>query len=86
MFRIEYTPRSFKSLQALPKKIQMKILFAIEELKVEPYLGKKLQGPLAGLYSLRVWPYRIIYMVKKREVFIVILEIGHRQGVYKKHF
>lgn len=78
MFRIEYTPHSFKSLQALPKKIQMKLLDAIEELKSAPYLGKKLQGPLAGFYSLRVWPYRILYMVKKKEVLIIILEVGHR--------
>ncbi len=83
MFKIQYSPRSLKSLKSIPKKAQEKIIKVIEGLKSKPFSGKKLQGPLAGFYSLRIWPYRIIYIVKKKEVMIIIFDIGHRQNIYK---
>lgn len=82
MFEIFYSDQALKNLKKLEKKWQQKIMKAIEGLKKDPFRGKKLQGELIGLFSLRVWPYRIIYVVKKQEVMIIILDIGHRQGVY----
>jgi mRNA-degrading endonuclease RelE of RelBE toxin-antitoxin system len=46
-------------------------------------MGKKLQGDHKGQRSLRVWPYRIVYVVQQKVVTIAVLKIGHRQGVYK---
>jgi len=42
-----------------------------------------LEGEYRGQWSLRVWPYRIIYRVEKRKLIVLILEIAHRQGAYK---
>jgi mRNA-degrading endonuclease RelE of RelBE toxin-antitoxin system len=50
----------------------------------DPYVGKKLDGKYSGLYSLRVWPYRIIYSVIKNELMVSVIGIEHRQGVYKR--
>jgi addiction module RelE/StbE family toxin len=55
---------------------------ALEGLREDPYAGKKLQGELYGLYSLRVWPYRIIYMVEKRIITVTVVAIGQRKDVY----
>ncbi|MBU4299512.1 type II toxin-antitoxin system RelE/ParE family toxin [Patescibacteria group bacterium] len=35
-----------------------------------------------GAYSYRVWPYRIIYRIYKNLLLIIVIRIGHRQGVY----
>lgn len=82
MFHLLYTDRALKSLKKIPQKDQGKILKAIAGLKRNPYEGKKLQGSLLGLMSLRVWPYRVIYGLHKKTITITIFNIGHRQGVY----
>lgn len=83
MFCIKYTDRALKHLVQLPSTWQQKIKKVIFALKENPFIGKKLQGELKGCFSLRVWPYRIIYLVRETEITIIILDIGHRQNIYK---
>ena len=59
-----------------------KILAKISKLKSSPCLGKKLKGDYKDCYSLRAWPYRIIYKINDSKNLILIIRIGHRQGVY----
>ncbi len=81
-FSIRFSDAALRSLQRIPKKFQIRLLRAVEGLRVSPFQGKKLQGQLAGMYSLRVWPYRIIYLVRKHELIVLVVDIGHRQSVY----
>lgn len=74
--------RAKKQLDNLPAPFQGKILAILPLIAVNPFVGKKLDGQLTGLYSFRVWPYRIIYKIEKNILLIVIISIGHRQGVY----
>lgn len=83
MFAIQYSPAVIKDIHRLPQPWRRKILNAIEGLKSNPFAGKKLHGKLASCHSLRVWPYRIIYTIQKHRLVIIIVAIGHRQGVYK---
>ncbi len=76
-------PSARKKLDKLPKKDQEKIKKVLESLQVSPYVGKKLSGELAGLYSVRAWPYRIMYAVIKKELIILVVDVGHRKEVYK---
>lgn len=71
-----------KEFTRLPKAEKKKIIKKILILKEEPFAGKILAGELQGLFSLRVWPYRIIYEFKKPNK-IIIHHILHRQKVYK---
>ena len=71
-----------KSLAKIPPRDRARIIAVIPTLAENPYLGKKLEGELRGLYSYRVWPYRIIYKPYKEILVVVIIRIGHRQGVY----
>ncbi len=73
-----------KKLKKLPKAKQSAVLKAIKELEKDPFLGKPLSGELAGRFSVRVWPYRIIYKIEKNRLVVIVLNIGHRQGVYKR--
>lgn len=83
MFRVIIDRDARKSLLKLPKSANLKILQSFRALAREPYLGKPLGGEYAGRYSMKVWPYRIIYQIMKAERIIQILDIGHRQGIYK---
>ena len=65
--------------QSEKKKIKKKLL-ALESDKLS---GKKLVGELKDFRSLRAWPYRIIYYINKVENRIEVVDIEHRQGVYK---
>lgn len=80
--KIQFTATSKKEFKKLPKNGQKKIARALKKLARFPFLGKKLSGKLKGYYSLKVWPYRIIYEFLSRKL-IVIDHLGHRKDIYK---
>lgn len=82
-YHLRLEPSAEKSLRKVPKKDTTRIMKALSYLCDDPWAGKKLSGEYAGYYSLRVWPYRIIYGIYKKELMIIVISIGHRQGVYK---
>lgn len=85
-WEIKFKKKAEKNLDKISAQYQGKILAALPEIAKNPFGGKKLDGELAGLYSYRVWPYRIIYKIYKKILVIVIIRIGHRgQGVYKQY-
>ena len=83
MYKIIFKKKARNSLKYLPKKDGARIYNAVHDLANNPFIGKKLNGEHAGQYSLRVVPYRIIYTIHKKEIEVIIVNIGHRQGVYK---
>ena len=72
-----------KNLKRIDRRYRERILVALVELGRNPYLGKPLKGDLKGKFSLRVWPYRIIYQVYEKKLVVYIISIAHRQGAYK---
>ncbi len=72
--------RAFKSIRA---KDRARILEAIDRVKMEPHNGKPLSGDLRGLWGARAWPYRIIYNISDKLLLIEVVDIGHRQNIYK---
>ncbi len=81
-YQVLIRKKAEKELKKFPKKDYLRILIILSELGRNPFLGKKLQGKLKDCYSLRAWPYRIIYQIRKKELLIIVIRIGHRQGVY----
>lgn len=72
-----------KHYSKLPKVDQKKLNKKMHALELESLAGKKLKGQLEGLHSLRAWPYRIIYQIDQKSKEVWIVEILHRQSVYK---
>ncbi len=72
-----------KQYKRLPIKEQKKINKNLANLEQNPLTGKKLEGEMQGIYSLRAWPYRILYEINALEKRIEIHKILHRQGSYK---
>jgi len=83
MFRVVVLKTAQKSLGKLPKQAQIKITKRIRSLAYNPYGGKQLHGDLEGKMAIRLWPYRIIYKIFRKQLIIEILDIGHRQGIYR---
>ncbi|MEM3622172.1 MAG: type II toxin-antitoxin system RelE/ParE family toxin [Candidatus Bathyarchaeia archaeon] len=79
-FEIRFTPRFLKNIKALDRKVQVRIIQEISILKTNPYVGKPLRGEWKGVYSLRIGDYRVLYQIKKNEVFLLV--VGHRKRVY----
>lgn len=82
-YKIKIEGRAKKQLNNIPAIYQDKFVRAIDSLQINPFRGKKLEGKLKGHYSIRVWPYRVIYSVYKSELIISIIDIGHRKDVYR---
>ena len=72
-----------KDYERLSKPEQAKVRKKLVFLEQTPNAGKKLTGELAGIRSLRAWPYRIFYEVDEEENRIEVHRIKHRQGAYK---
>ena len=81
--RVFLTPSAQKNFKKIPQQEQKKIAKKLIELENNPYAGKKLEGELKGFYSLRAWPYRILYEINEDEQRIEVHKIAHRQGAYK---
>lgn len=45
---------------------------------------KTLVGNLVGFWRFRVGNYRILCKIKDEELYILVVEIGHRSKVYEK--
>lgn len=77
------TPEAEKQLRKLPKIEQKKVKKKLLILENNPHAGKKLLGTFSELWSLRAWPYRIIYYINLSQNKIYVVTIAHRQGVYR---
>ncbi len=84
MYEIKFKEKAFRYFNKLNKFDQKKIGKKIEKLKENPQLGIPLIGNLSGLWKLRIGKYRIIYQIRKAELLIFILDIGHRKNIYHK--
>ena len=83
-FNIIYHPDIPQDIARIPRNIQRIIAHAIlERLGSDPVqFGEPLRRGLRGYRKLRVWDYRIIYEINKKDVEILL--IGNRKDVYEK--
>ena len=84
MYSIVLRSKAQKQYGHLPEKDRARVLEALHGLREDPFAGKKLRGDLLGCYAIRVWPYRIIYIIEKNIITVTVLAIGHRRDVYEK--
>jgi mRNA interferase RelE/StbE len=73
-----------KSLQALPKKIQARIVGAIDLLSENPFPPASLKLKGREGYRIRTNDYRILYTVKNEILTVCVLAIGHRKEIYRR--
>ena len=71
-----------KTLGELAKPQRVRLIEAIDALKLNPASGSLLKGELTGLRRIRVGDYRIIFEVQHGELIVLVIRIGHRRDVY----
>ena len=82
MYSVEFSKVAEKQFYKLEKSVQARLVSALERCKIRPYLHvKKLVG--IPYFSLRVGDHRVIVDIKKNELLIFVIEVGHRRKVYK---
>ena len=84
MYEIIIEPPAERFIKTLEKKEQKEIMDKIELLSDNPRIGKELVGRLAGLRSLRVSSYRVIYKIEETKLIVVVSRVGHRKDIYSK--
>ena len=72
-----------KQLSKLSLDVQNRIISTIKRCQIRPYSHvKKLVG--SKYFRLRVGDYRVIMDIIENKLIIHVIEIGHRERVYKK--
>jgi mRNA interferase RelE/StbE len=76
-YRVLYTEEAARCLAKLDKAVKERVGRAIVRLSEHPELGKRLTGLLSDRWSYRVGDWRILYKLKKNELVILVLTVGH---------
>jgi len=73
-----------RDLERLPAKYATAVVEALGAIAANPQrLGKPLRFELAGRWSARRGPYRIIYAIDDPARTVTVLVIAHRADVYR---
>jgi mRNA interferase RelE/StbE len=84
MYEIIFSDKAEKQLKKLDKNIQNRIISALERIRIRPEAHAiKLVGDPG--YKLRVGDYRLFLDIDKGKLLILVIKVGHRKNVYKKH-
>jgi len=85
-YAIEFVKSARKDFEKLPARIRERIVEALTVLSLNPYSEllkvKKLKG--AELFRIRLGDYRVVYEVRKKQLVVVVIKVGHRSEVYRK--
>ncbi len=87
-WKIELTKEVTKTIRKLDKPIAKRILKFLHErvsnLDDPRNIGEALTGSILGeFWKYRVGDYRIICRIEDKEVYILVVQVGHRKSVYK---
>ena len=85
-WRVLFKSSAYKEYKKLHKHNKQKIKDTLRMLQINPFSEalqiKKIYGK-EHCFRIRVGDYRIIYSIKKRQLIIQIIRIGHRQDIYR---
>ena len=87
MYKLVYDKAVVKFLDKLSKnnKKQVIAIFkAINTIKDNPHVYKKMKGQFKGTKRKRQGDYRIIFDIDDKNNRIIILDIGKRNTIYKR--
>lgn len=83
-YDIELSKIAVKNLAKIPRKDLVRIQIKIDTLTIEPRPIdlKKIEGE-TNLYRIRCGKYRILYRIFEEKILVLIVNVDHRQSVYK---
>ena len=90
VWEVRYKRSVAADVRRLDASVRRRIRAAIEErLAADPRCGKRLRGlhehqTARPLWSFRVGEYRVIYTFSDSELWILVVRVGPRGGVYRE--
>ena len=82
MYSIEFSQTAEKQIYKLEKKVQERIINVLERIRIRPFhFVKRIVG--SPYYRLRAGDYRVIMDIKQDKLTIFVIEVGHRENIYK---
>ncbi len=85
-WRIEYTPKAKKDLDALDRDVARRIAAYLRQRVAAGNpreQGIALTGELRELWRYRVGAYRVLCHIEDRTVTVLVVRIGHRGKIYR---
>ena len=85
-YTVRFTATARRDLHRLPPRVVAAVVeFVFGDLAREPRrVGKPLRRELAGLYSARRGPYRVLYRIYDDDSVVLIQRVDHRADVYRR--
>jgi len=84
MYKVILNRESARTLEKVTPAMRRRIISALEKASANPQSGKRLRGPLEGLFSIRIGEMRAIYEIDNDQKIVVIHSIGPRGDIYKR--
>ncbi|MFM8656504.1 MAG: type II toxin-antitoxin system RelE family toxin [Chthoniobacterales bacterium] len=84
-YTVEILRRAEKTLRGLTdRKLYLRLRDTIDSLAIEPrpHGCSKLSGG-KDIYRVRVGVHRIVYQVIDDRLLVLVVDIGHRRGIYR---
>jgi mRNA interferase RelE/StbE len=82
-FDVRWTESAFNKLEKFDRGVQERIVAKMDEAAADPLVVAKRLSRV-NLYSVRVGEYRIIVSLERQKMIVLIVEVGHRSGIYRK--
>ena len=83
LYLSDHAKRVLHKIELREPVLFRRVVAAFDDLERDPFQGKTLKGELKGRYSYRVGDYRILYLIRRRELIVYVIDVGHRRDVYK---
>jgi mRNA interferase RelE/StbE len=88
-WKIEYLDAAQRNLDRLDRQAAKRIVDYMDNRIAtagDPRLyGKALTGNLSGLWRYRVGDYRVVCRIHDDTICVLVLDVGHRGDIYRKH-
>ncbi len=82
-YSVSIKQSALKSLKSIAYGDRLRIIEAIDQLKINPAAGGVLKGEYSGLRRIRIGSYRVVYEVHDAQLTVLVIRIGHRREVYR---
>ena len=84
-YRVTLTPATDRVVAKLPKSLRSRIAERLAALADNPRPPGCIKLAGKDAYRVRVGDYRIIYTIHDDRLLILVIDIGHRGDVYRRH-
>ena len=82
-YSVSIKQSALKSLKNITPEDRLRIIEAIDQLKINPAAGGVLKGEYSGLRRIRIGSYRVVYEVHDAQLTVLVIRIGHRREAYR---